>query len=369
MATKSAAGGGIAAAAKMAEPSSAAQQELLNLKAEVFATARVAYERLKSNDVVDFRSVCKVLWSLLDNNINLVDLCSLFTMVMPKGAHHMTLDKFCEFANGLGKIRYPHNEDFAERILVEIRRAKLPKISSGELDIVSKVFDRNTIKVLLMYDLPLKSIFCSYIGKKAARLKEIAGKQKDLDTKHDANTHKGAFSSGIVAVDHDSKEEGPLSWAEARAQGLGLEIEEFNMFAYAFDLIPKFLTVEQMCFFIKKTLDHFPLKASTRKDKDKDKDRDVQDQEIRPTATPGKVSTPLILFPHFQLLLCILAVNQDNMMTIHMTKDGRKIEMANGEEERNEEGWRMIKDAAWGANFFKRYLDVIIVKVERRKIH
>ena len=40
--------------------------------------------------------------------------------------------------------------------------------------------------------------------------------------------------------------------------------------------------------------------------------------------------------------------------------------MLNDEDGKGSEGWRMIKDAARGCDVFKKYVEVIVVKVEER---
>jgi tetratricopeptide (TPR) repeat protein len=187
---------------------------------------------------------------MLDNSLSILDLAGLFTLACSGKDLSDTLEiaQFAEFLNGAGKVKYPVGGDFVERLLTELRDSKQMKISAAD-GYLGKIFEKNLIKMLLKYDFSLKRVFSTFAGK---------------------NIRLGAG----------------LSWQEVKAKAIGMEIDGFISFAGSYGIAPNMCNTQQLTQFIRQHLDIYPLKA-----------------------TQSSLNST-IMYPQFQLLLCIFALNQ-----------------------------------------------------------
>lgn len=113
---------------------------------------------------VDFRNVCKLLWTSLNNSVSLVDLSGMFMVSVPNGgAETLSNDLFMDFFKAFSRIKFPSGTDFCEKLLEEIRNSKSLKVSS-ELPAFGLMMEKNAIRVLLKFDLPVRKAYSNFCG-------------------------------------------------------------------------------------------------------------------------------------------------------------------------------------------------------------
>lgn len=199
------------------------------------------------NGSVDLRTIFKVLWSSLNNQVSLVDLAGVFAVSIPGSSSSEVLarDIFPDFIRAFARLRYPSGNDFCEKLLDEIGGSRGPRLAN-ESGMLSMLADKQVIRVLLKYDLPLRkafSVFCA----------------------------QGMRSGGMV------------SWDEVRRLLLGMELDGFLSFCGAYSVVPAHFSAAQCEAMYKEVTSKFVLSS----------------------AAPALHSA--ILYPQFQLLLALMA--------------------------------------------------------------
>jgi hypothetical protein len=117
-----------------------------------------------SNGTADFRSISKVLWMCLNNAVSIVDLAGIFTVSIPgNGMEMLNADLFTEFIKAFSRLRYPTNPDFCNLVLDEIKGGKSLR-SNTENPFFATITDKNVIRILLKYDLPLRRAYSNFCG-------------------------------------------------------------------------------------------------------------------------------------------------------------------------------------------------------------
>ena len=112
----------------------------------------------------DFRNVAKTFWSVLDNKVSVVDLAGIFTMsVTGNGVEALNSMLFAEFFSGIARIKYPTGADYCEKLLEDLKNAKGLRIRS-DLPLFTRSMDKNVVRVLLKYDMPLRRCFSGFAG-------------------------------------------------------------------------------------------------------------------------------------------------------------------------------------------------------------
>ena len=219
-------------------------------KAEIAARIdEVFLTATSSTGSADLRSVQKVFWPILDNKISLVDIAGVFTMSVPgNGVDTLDLITFAEFFNGLARVKYTTGGDYCERLLAELENAKGVKISA-DMPLFEKTMDKAVIRTLLKFDMPLRRAFSGFAGQ--------------------------SINIG-----------GGLTWAEVQKKSIGMEVSGFTSFAGAHSLIPSVLSLHKCENLARDVLSKFPL-----------------------LGTAATLNSAL-LYPQFQFLLCITAVER-----------------------------------------------------------
>lgn len=109
------------------------------------------------------RGAFRALWKSLTNTVSGVDLAGVFAVSIPSTNANETLsqDLFQDFFKAYARLKYPLGSDFSEKMLDEIRHIKgsKPQPDNGAL---SAIADKNAIRVLLKYDLPLRRAFSTF---------------------------------------------------------------------------------------------------------------------------------------------------------------------------------------------------------------
>lgn len=117
-----------------------------------------------SNGTSDFKSISKVLWMCLNNAVSIVDLAGVFTVSIPgNGIEMLNHDLFTEFIKAFARLRYPTNPDFCNLVLDEIKGTKGLRTNT-ENPFFSMIMDKNVIRILLKYDLPLRRAYSNFCG-------------------------------------------------------------------------------------------------------------------------------------------------------------------------------------------------------------
>lgn len=195
----------------------------------------------------DFTAVVKVLWPILDNNVSLCDLSGIFTISAPSrtdGALDIKL--FTEFLTALAKIKYPTVVSPIERLLKEIINAKSVHFGSDSA-LFAKLIDKQVVRVLLKFDLPLRRAFCAFAGNESM-----------------------------------ARVGGNLNWEDVKNKNIGMEMQGFTNFCGSYSMIPDMLSSQQCVLLAKDVANRFPTLVS----------------QERPN---------VLLYPQFQLLLALAA--------------------------------------------------------------
>lgn len=152
-----------------------------------------------------FKGIAKIFWPILDNNISLIDLASIFTISAQESLPGLNITLFNEFFHGIAKVKFPNFINNVEKLLEEIQKAKKFTYMHDNI-LFNKSMDRAVTTVLLTFDFPLRRAFSNYAGDKV-------------------------------------KVGGGLSWEEVKKLSIGMEINGFIAFAGAFNLIPESLNI------------------------------------------------------------------------------------------------------------------------------
>ncbi len=122
-----------------------------------------------SQTVSDFATLVKSLWPILDNNVSLCDLSGVFTISVP-GRNDSSLDLklFSEFLSAISRIKFSNHSNAMglELLMNEVVSAKSVHFGSDSA-LFSKLVDKQVIRVLLKFDLPLRRAFSSFAGSAA----------------------------------------------------------------------------------------------------------------------------------------------------------------------------------------------------------
>lgn len=117
-----------------------------------------------ANGSVDFKSVCKALWVSFNNGVSLVDTAGVFTVSIPgNGLEVLNAELFAEFIKAFARLRYPIHQDFCNLVLDELKKSKVLKVNTDSI-FFANVLDKNVIRILLKFDLPLRRAFSNFCG-------------------------------------------------------------------------------------------------------------------------------------------------------------------------------------------------------------
>ncbi|KAJ1427008.1 hypothetical protein B484DRAFT_397353 [Ochromonadaceae sp. CCMP2298] len=215
-----------------------------------------------SNGTADFKAICKVLWMSLTNAVSVVDLAGVFTITVPgNGIELLNADSFTEFIKAFARLRFPTSPDFCNLVLDEVRGSKGLR-SNTENPFFASVMDKNVIRILLKYDLPLRRAYSNFCG-------------------------QSVRVGGI------------LNWDEVKSLSIGMEISGFISFAGAYSLIPEHVSTQQCEIMFRDVLTKYPLVANASS----------QNADI--------------LFPQFQILLISAALERnENLSKRDATSNG-----------------------------------------------
>lgn len=117
-----------------------------------------------ANGSVDFKSVCKALWLSFNNGVSLVDTAGVFTVSIPgNGLEVLNAELFTEFIKAFARLRYPIHQDFCNLVLDELKKSKGLKVNTDST-FFANALDKNVIRILLKFDLPLRRAFSNFCG-------------------------------------------------------------------------------------------------------------------------------------------------------------------------------------------------------------
>lgn len=199
-----------------------------------------------------FKGIAKVFWPILDNGVSLIDLASIFTISAQDGMTGLNINLFGEFFHGISRIKYPNVTNYCVKLLEELQQAKQVNVLYDN-PVFNKCIDRAVTGILLTFDFPLRRAFSNYAGESV-------------------------------------KVGGGLSWDEVKRLSVGMEIAGFIAFAGAFNIIPQSLNIQQCDLLSRKILADFPLLAG------------------------GSNMQSTLLFPQFQLLMCFVAHERQDVL-------------------------------------------------------
>lgn len=117
-----------------------------------------------NNGTVDFKAVSKVLWMCLNNSVSIVDLAGVFTVSIPgNGSEVLNAELFTEFIKAFARLRFPTAPDFCNLLLDEIKGSKGFRANT-ENSFFAMMMDKNVMRILLKYDLPLRRAYSNFCG-------------------------------------------------------------------------------------------------------------------------------------------------------------------------------------------------------------
>lgn len=117
-----------------------------------------------SMGAVDLKTINKVFWPSLNNSVSIVDLAGIFTVSLPNSdTDTLSQSLFSQFFRAFARTKYSTGNDFCEKLLDEIKESKGLKINS-DLPTFSNIVDKNTVRVLLKYDLPIRKAYSNFCG-------------------------------------------------------------------------------------------------------------------------------------------------------------------------------------------------------------
>ena len=178
-----------------------------------------------SRDSVDFPMVMRSFWPLLDNTVSFVDISSCFIVACHDVCESLDANLFEEFFIAFAKIKYPGSPQSFENLIEDFGKSKSLKIIF-EIKAFTKMLDRNVLRQLLKYDLPLRRAFSFFAG-------------------------------------HAVTVGGGLQWEEVKSRSIGMEADGYCSFAASFGLIPQYMNIQQCLGLAKDVLAKFPLLQSS----------------------------------------------------------------------------------------------------------
>lgn len=142
------------------------------------------------NGSVELRTVFKLLWPSLSNQVSVVDLAGIYAVSIPSTSTLEVLTKeiFPDFFRAFARLRFPSGHDFVEKMVEEVGTVRSTRILA-EGGAVAQIADKQLVRVLLKYDLPLRKVFSVFSA-------------------------QGMRTGGLV------------SWEEVRQLSLGMEVRQ-----------------------------------------------------------------------------------------------------------------------------------------------
>ena len=180
-----------------------------------------------SREFTDFPMLMKYFWPLLDNTLSFVDIYGVFTVASQDGANPDSLnwDLFEEFFTALARVKYPASQDSFQKLIDDFQKARTLKVTF-DIKAFPKMLERNVLRQLLKFDLPLRRSFSFFAGQ--------------------------AVTVG-----------GGLTWDEVKTRSIGMEADGYASFAASFGIIPQYMNIQQCLGLAKDVLAKFPLLQST----------------------------------------------------------------------------------------------------------
>jgi len=175
-----------------------------------------------SRDCIDFPMLMRCFWPLLDNVVSVVDIFNVFTVACQDGTDAtLNITLFEEFFIAFSKMKYSGHPDSFTNLVEDFRKARTVKIIF-DIKAFSKMLDKNVIRQLLKYDIPLRRSFSFFAG------------------------HAVTIGGG-------------LSWEEVKNRSIGMEADGYASFAASFGLVPQYMNIQQCLGLAKDVLAKFPL--------------------------------------------------------------------------------------------------------------
>lgn len=220
------------------------------------------FSRCKANslnpaaDSCDLRGLLSVFWPILDNTMSLVDFAGVLSMADEHD--HLDAVKFPEFFNGIARVKYPTGQNFRESLIDDINKSKHMKVQLDSPAYI-RMCERNVMKLLLKFDLPLRRVFSTFAGQSV----RIGG---------------------------------GYTWDEVRRLAIGIELDGVVAFASAHSIIPNILQTHHCQKVVKDIMTNYPLTVSNTS------------------------LNSVLHYPQFQLLLCFVAIEKHDMQNRKGTK-------------------------------------------------
>ena len=211
---------------------------------------------VQSNDSCDLRGLLSIFWPILDNTMSLVDFFGVLSMA--DNQENIDSIKFPEFFNGIARVKYPSGQSFRENLLEDINKSKNIKVQTDSTA-YNRVCEKNVMKLLLKFDLPLRRAFSSFSGQ---------------------NVRIG----------------GGYTWDEVRRLAIGIELDGIVSFASAHSIVPNILTLQQCQNLAKDIMNNFPLIVSSTS------------------------LNSVLHYPQFQLFLCFVAIEKYDQQNLKGSK-------------------------------------------------
>lgn len=213
-----------------------------------------------SKSTTDFQSILKVFWKVLDNNIALCEISGIFTLVQTNyNTVNLNSSQFAQFFNCVAVSKYPHSKESQAKanLIKDILDQNNKSINSSSS--FSKVIDKEVIKVLLKYEIPLRRYFSIH-------------------------SSKNNFKSN-------------LTWIEVKSQSISLDFEGFVSFCGVCSIIPEVASLETVEQYWNEVISQYSLLES--------RILSIQDNSV--------------LYPQFQVLLLLLSVNYYENNSVHLS--------------------------------------------------
>ena len=114
---------------------------------------------------VEFPKLAKMLWPVLDNKVSLVDIAGLFTMSVPSHVQSESIDSgiFYDILHAIARLKFPSGKEFCEKFLDELKVVKA--LHPGDNSFFDKCMDKNVIKSLLRFDIPIRRAYSNFAGR------------------------------------------------------------------------------------------------------------------------------------------------------------------------------------------------------------
>jgi len=138
----------------------------------------------------------------------------------------LTNDIFPDFIKALARVKYPIDADYCEKFVNDILEATKEKSSSiSESLTFSMTMDRNVMRTLLKFDIPVRRAFSHFCGQSV----RVGGR---------------------------------LNWDEIKAMSIGMEVDGFIAFAGEYSIIPRFLSTDDCEKLFRDVINRYPLKMN-----------------------------------------------------------------------------------------------------------